>query len=86
MSYALGTEIILEREGSPGMMAIEAFHQLNVPVLTVEIGGASIINDEFIEQGVRGINNILIYNDNLQGILDLPLQQFFLQEREGQLM
>ena len=85
MSYALGTDIILEREGSPGMMAIEAFHQLKVPVLTVEIGGAYIINDKFIEQGVRGIRNVLIYNDNLQGILDLPLQQFFLQDREGYL-
>lgn len=83
MSYALGTDIILEREGLPGMMAIEAFRHLNVPVLTVEIGGALLINDDFIEQGVRGINNILIYQDNLQGVLDLPIQQFFLQERQG---
>ena len=85
MSYALGTDIILEREGLPGMMAIEAFHKLNLPVLTVEIGGALIINDNFIEQGVRGINNILIYNDNMQGTLDLPMRQFFLQDREGYL-
>lgn len=83
MSYALGTDIILEREGLPGMMAIESFRHLNIPVLTVEIGGALILNEEFIEQGVRGINNILIYNDNMQGILDLPMQQFFLQERQG---
>ena len=83
MSYALGTDIILEREGLPGMMAIESFKHLNVPVLTVEIGGALLINEDFIIQGVRGINNILIYHDNLQGILDLPMQQFFLQERQG---
>ena len=83
MSYALGTDIILEREGSEGMMAIEAFKQFNVPVLTVELGGASIIRDDFINQGVRGIKNVLVYNDNLKGILELPIRQFFLQDREG---
>src|SRR3989344_4257409 len=83
LSYVLGTEIILEREGEPGMLAIESLKQFNIPVLTVEIGGALVLKEDFIEQGVKGIKNILIYTEMLHGILNLPVRQFFMQERKG---
>ena len=83
MSYVLGTDIILEREGDPGMMAIESFKKFKTPVLTFEIGGAFVLNEVFIEQGVKGIKNILTYYEMTPGVLDLPMQQFFLEERKG---
>ena len=49
LSHAFGTDIILEREGDPGMMAVEAFKTNKIPVMTIEVGGAMVIREDFKE-------------------------------------
>ena len=83
LSHVFGTEIILEREGEPGMMAVESIKKYNIPILTVEVGGAKTIRDDFKDQAVLGLKNILIYTNMLTGVLNLPAKQFFLEQREG---
>src|SRR3989344_4915849 len=83
LSHAFGSEIILQREGERGMMAIESFNAYKTPVLTVEVGGALVLREEFISQVLDGLKNILIYSGLLNGILKLPVRQFFLDERIG---
>jgi len=85
LSHAFGTDIILEREGDPGMMAVEAFKTNKIPVMTIEVGGAMVIREDFKEQTLQGLKNILIYTNMMMGVLNLPVSQFFLQERQGYL-
>ncbi len=80
-----GTEVIIERDGWPGMMAVECYRTYKIPVLTVEIGGGMRIWEEFIPQGIRGIQNILIAHQMLPGKVVLPKHQFFLSKRAGYL-
>lgn len=81
LSHAFGSEIILQREGERGMMAIESFNVYKTPVLTVEIGGALVLREDFTAQVLSGLKNILIYGGLLNGVLDLPVKQFFLDDR-----
>ena len=83
LSHVFGTEITLERDGEPGMMAVESIKKYNIPILTVEVGGAKTIRDDFRGQAVLGLKNILIYTNMLTGVLNLPAKQFFLEQREG---
>lgn len=85
LSHAFGSEIILQREGENGMMAVESFNVCKTPVLTVEVGGALVLRDDFTIQVLSGLKNILIYGGLLNGVLDLPVRQFFLNERLGYL-
>ncbi len=85
LSHAFGSEIILQREGEKGMMAIESFDVYKAPVLTVEVGGALILREDFTTQVLSGLKNILIYGGLLNGVLDLPVKQFFLDVRLGYL-
>ena len=85
LSHAFGSEIILQREGERGMMAIESFNVYKTPVLTVEVGGALVLMEDFSAQVLSGLKNILIYGRLLNGVLELPVRQFFLDEREGYL-
>ena len=70
-----GTEIVVERKGDDGMMAIEINKQLGIPVLTVELGGGMQLWDDYIKTGVRGIKNLLISNKMLEGTIALPKSQ-----------
>lgn len=83
MGHIFGTDILLWRLGQRGMLAIEAYHQLKKPVLTVEIGGRYGFKPEFINQGIRGLFNILTYLKLLSGKLKLPQKQYILKERSG---
>lgn len=83
LSHAFGSEIILQREGERGMMAIESFNVYKTPVLTVEVGGALVLREDFTMQVLSGLKNILIYGGLLNGVLDLPVKQFFLDDRIG---
>ena len=83
LSHAFGSEIILQREGERGMMAIESFNAYKTPVLTVEVGGALVLREDFTTQVLSGLKNILIYGGLLNGVLDLPVKQFFLDVRSG---
>lgn len=83
MGSLFGTDIIMERKGIKGMLAIEAHRKFNIPVLTVEVGGAMIIWESFIDRALIGIKNIFIHEGLLDGKITLPEKQFFLTTREG---
>ena len=78
-----GTEIIIERRGRKGMLALSAFEKFEKPIVTVEIGGAKHIFDEFLKQGVEGIHNILKFYKMIPGAPIVPRQQFVLKKRYG---
>ncbi|MFH1592679.1 MAG: succinylglutamate desuccinylase/aspartoacylase family protein [Candidatus Woesearchaeota archaeon] len=77
-----GTEVIMEREGKPGMMAIESFKKLNVPILTVELGGGLVLFKKFIQVGLMGINNLLMHHHMTDGKLILPRFQYHVPDVE----
>ncbi|MBI4159427.1 succinylglutamate desuccinylase/aspartoacylase family protein [Candidatus Woesearchaeota archaeon] len=83
LSRIFGTDLILEREGKEGMLAIEAYREYKIPVLTVEIGGGVKVWDKYVLEGIRGIKNVLIYKKMLNGLIDVPIRQFVLDYRYG---
>ena len=83
LSRIFGTDLILEREGKEGMLAIEAYKKHKIPVLTVEVGGGIKIWDKYVAEGIRGIKNVLIYKKMLNGLIDIPIRQFVLDYRHG---
>jgi hypothetical protein len=78
-----GVEYILEREGSASMMAVAMNNRFDLPVITVEVGGAQQIYTEASEIAVRGFKNILIANSMLDGELYIPEHQFVIKNRVG---
>jgi len=75
-----GTDVLLERPGKPGMLAIEAFKKLGKPVLTVETGGGLVLWPKFLKIGERGIKNILIHNQMLKGKIVTPKKQYIIKD------
>lgn len=78
-----GTDIVMVRDGAPGMLALAAQRAYQIPVVTVEVGGAMILWDEFLNRGIQGIKNLLVHQGMLSGKLVLPPKQFFLEGRQG---
>ncbi|MBS3153204.1 succinylglutamate desuccinylase/aspartoacylase family protein, partial [Candidatus Woesearchaeota archaeon] len=39
--------------------------------------------DEFVNDGVKGIMNILVYKKMINGMIDVPIRQFILDYRDG---
>lgn len=77
-----GTQIILQRAGKHGMLAL-ATEKLDKPFVTVETGGANHILDDFMSQGVEGIKNILRFYKMIPGKVNMPQKQFILKSRFG---
>ena len=73
-----GTDIIMLCNGMDGVLTIEAYKHLGIPALTVEVGGAMILWEEFIQRALVGLNNILIYQGMLEGKMILPKEQFLI--------
>jgi len=73
-----GTDIIMLCTGMDGVLTIEAYKHLGIPALTVEVGGAMILWEEFIQRALVGLNNILIYQGMLEGKMILPKEQFLI--------
>ena len=61
-----------------GVLTIEAYKHFGIPALTVEVGGAMILWEEFIQRALVGLNNILIYQGMLEGKVILPREQFLI--------
>ncbi len=83
MAKAFGSKIIVERKGKPGMLAIEMMKKYNLPVLTIEIGGALKVANKFLNEGLDGIINILKHMQMLPGHPKIPRTQYYLQNRFG---
>lgn len=83
MAQAFGSKIIIEREGKAGMIAVEMERKFNLPVLTIETGGALKLFDNFVNKGLDGIINILRFYGMLPGEVKIPNKQYFLKYRFG---
>ena len=85
---AFGTDIIMLCKGMDGVLTIEASKprfaasresgHFGIPAFTVEVGGAMILWEEFIQRALVGLNNILIYQGMLEGKMILPKEQFLI--------
>jgi len=73
---AFGTDIIMLCEGMDGVMTIEAGRRLGIPAFTVEVGGAMILWERFIQRALVGLRNVLIHQGMMDGSMVLPYQQF----------
>jgi uncharacterized protein len=78
-----GTEIILERDGRSGMLAIELYKQLKKIVLTVEIGGGQIIYDQYRDLVFNGVKNVLSLLQMKNYEIIIPKHQYTLLYRFG---
>lgn len=78
-----GTDIIIARDGKPGMMAIVLHEKYDIPVLTVETGGAQSIVENDMHIALQGIRNFLAAKKMYEGDIIVPEKQFFLYDRYG---
>lgn len=83
MAKAFGSKIIIERRGQPGMLAVEMEKKYKLPVLTVEIGGGLSLAEKFLQEGAKGIINILTFYNFLSGKPYIPRKQYYLKDRFG---
>lgn len=83
LGRAFGTKILIRRKGNKHMMAeyLRAAH--NVPVITVELGGAQMTDAPSINEGIKGIQNILIFTKMMKGEMQLRKKQYLLTDRIG---
>lgn len=85
MAAAFGTDIILRATLPPGyrgILSLEARKRFERPFFHVEIGGDRTLWPVFVEAGVRGLRNLLIYTGMLPGRIELPSRQFVLPGRD----
>ncbi len=83
MAQAFGSKIIVERKGKRGMIAVEMERKFNLPVLTIETGGALKLFEKFVNKGTEGIINVLTHYNMLPGEVKFPRKQYFLKHRFG---
>lgn len=79
----LGTRIIVQREGHPNMLANHLRNEHGVPVVTIELGGGQRVFDDFQNEIVKGVANVLRAAGMLAGEVQIPGRQFYLHERFG---
>jgi len=82
MGRMLQTEILLLREGSAGMLAVEIFKRLQKPVLTFEVGGGMLIWKKYQKEAEEGIKNLLRYEGMLPGKVKTPRKQYVIKDDE----
>ncbi len=83
MGRLFGTKIVVARPGKAHMMAIELNRQYTMPVLTVEVGGGQRLYDEYTEDALQGLDNILAAFGMLDQPIVMPEEQFLLNDRYG---
>lgn len=78
-----GTEFILERDGHPNMLAVHLRTKFEISILTVEIGGARRIFEEYRNLAINGIRNVLVNRGMIQGAIVMPAKQYMIFDRYG---
>ena len=64
-------------------MAIALSHHFQIPIITVEFGGAQKIYPDFQKTGLQGIRNVLILTGMTSGQAKIPARQYVLPQRYG---
>lgn len=85
LGLAFGSDIVLLRKAQPGMLAKEARDLFGTTVVTIEVGGAMQVDEDFQRLAVVGIGNMLRHIGILSGKLHVPAQQQLLEKRKGSL-
>lgn len=83
IAQLFGTEIVLERLGEKGMLAVEMRTRYQKSVLTVEIGGDSKLYNGYMDEALLGMHNILIGKHMIEGNVTIPLKQYIVDDRFG---
>lgn len=83
LSRFFGTEIVMKRKSRSGFLASEAMRKYKIPVLTVEIGGGMNIRSKYLNEGIKGLDNVLTFKEMFDGEVQLPEKQFILSDRLG---
>lgn len=85
LGAAFGTEIVMRATlppGYKGILTVEARKRYRRPFFHVEVGGGSMLCEDFIEQGVVGLRNLLVHEGMLNGKTILPQRQLYLRGRD----
>jgi hypothetical protein len=81
LSQAFATELVWEGESMQGMLQVCAITD-GKATITVEIGAASVLEEEGIEVGIRGIKNVMKVLGMLEGTADVPDYQIYIKSNE----
>ncbi len=79
LAEIFGTEILMEREGVRGMLAIEA-SRIGIPTVTVELGEALRLDRRYVREGYRGVLNIMKHLEMIEGEPIIPAYQVVVKE------
>lgn len=85
IAAAFGTDILMRATLPPGyggILSLEAHKRFGKPFFHVEIGGDRTLWPAFVDAGVRGLRNLLVYSGMLPGQIELPRRQFILPGRD----
>jgi hypothetical protein len=74
MSYAFGSRLLSPPPDYKGAFSILS-EEMNIPTVTVEIGGGGLMDSVFIERGVRGAFNVMKYLKMLDGTPEVNVKQ-----------
>ncbi|MFO0703005.1 MAG: succinylglutamate desuccinylase/aspartoacylase family protein [Candidatus Andersenbacteria bacterium] len=83
LGLAFGSDVVIERQAEPGMLAGVVRDRFGIPAVTVEVGGATQLWESFLARGVHGLRNMLRALDVLSGSLELPTTQRLVRIRHG---
>lgn len=81
LAHAFSTELIWEGKGEPGMLQVCAARD-GKAVITVEIGAASGLEEEGIEAGIKGVNNVMTVLGMIKGTALILDYQIYVKSSE----
>jgi predicted deacylase len=81
LACAFSTEIIWEGKGDPGMLQVCAASD-GKAIITVEIGAASGLEEEGIEAGVGGVENVMTMLGMIKGTAKILDYQIYIKSSE----
>ena len=81
LGLAFGSDVVMQREAEPGMLAREARNRYGTTVVSLEVGGAMRVWEDMQEQAKRGVVNMLRSQGLMPGQLILPPHQHILRAR-----
>jgi predicted deacylase len=79
MALAFGQRVIRQVEGYAGTMGALAAAR-GKPTLVAELGGGYVLDDRYVEMGVRGVLNVMRYLGMLDGRPQRPASQTVVRE------
>ncbi len=80
MAKAFGLKFVIQRKGIFTLLAT-ARKQLKIPGICVEIGEGNRLEKEYVELGVKGVINTMIYLNMIEGEFKKTFQQILLKDR-----